>query len=339
VQVTRSDTRGSRLFLAGPAAFAWAMTSVDAVLVCARLGLAAVFLVSAAAKIVDLRGAMHAVAAFGAPRLLARPIGVLLPIVECGIALLLASATLNWWGATAAIGLLLAFTVAITVSLARGKTPPCHCFGQFHAKPIGWSTVVRNAVIALPAGVILVLSDNRSGRQTSLMSVVVIAGALILAGFIGRKIWGGREKSDADVVEGLPMGAPAPPFRLPTPTGRTVALERLICERALTALVFSEPACPECRGLASDIARWQSQYATTVTIVLITRSGERTQDMPTDHGRLDHVLLQQGWEIAEQYKVPGTPGAVLVRREGTIASLVALGRPAIEKLLASAIER
>ena len=106
-----------------------------------------------------------------------------------------------------------------------------HCFGQFHAKPIGWSTVVRNAVIAVPAGVILVLSDNRSGGQTSLMSVVVIAGALILAGFIGRKVWGGREKSDADVVEGLPVGAPAPvpPTDTDGPHGR---VERLICELA-----------------------------------------------------------------------------------------------------------
>jgi hypothetical protein len=220
------------------------MTAADVVLASGRLALALVFLLSGTAKAVDLRGTQHAVAALGAPRFLAQPAGVLLPMVECVVALMLASATLAWWGAVAALVLLLAFTVAITMSLARGERPPCHCFGQLHARPIGWHTVVRNALFAAVAGLILILSNDRSPDQASFTIIVPIAGAVLLAGFIGNKMWGRGESSDADVVEGLPIGTAAPPFQLPTPTGDIVALDRLIHDRPLTALVFTEPMCP-----------------------------------------------------------------------------------------------
>jgi hypothetical protein len=67
--------------------------------------------------------------------------------------------------------------------------------------------------------------------------------------------------------------------------------------------------------------------------VLLTRKNDQAGTIAADGRPLDHVLWQQGREVAEQYKIPGTPGAVLVRHDGTIASLVALGRSAIERLL------
>jgi hypothetical protein len=36
------------------------------------------------------------------------------------------------------LALLVLFIVAIAVTLARGRKPDCHCFGQLHSKPIGW---------------------------------------------------------------------------------------------------------------------------------------------------------------------------------------------------------
>jgi len=41
--------------------------------------------------------------------------------------------------------LLLAFTAAIAVSLARGRAPDCNCFGRLSAGAVGRKTLLRNA--------------------------------------------------------------------------------------------------------------------------------------------------------------------------------------------------
>jgi thiol-disulfide isomerase/thioredoxin len=49
------------------------------------------------------------------------------------------------------------------------------------------------------------------------------------------------------------------------------------------------------------------------------------------------VLLQKDREIAEAYQAYGTPGAVLIRPDGTIGSPVAQGADAIRALIATAL--
>ena len=72
---------------------------MDALLLLARLALAAVFLVAGAAKLVDLPGSIAAMRGFGIPERLTRPMGLLLPVAELMIALLLlpnATALVSW---------------------------------------------------------------------------------------------------------------------------------------------------------------------------------------------------------------------------------------------------
>jgi hypothetical protein len=57
-------------------------------------------------------------------------------------------------GALAAVILLLLFTVAISLTLAKGRRPACHCFGQFSNAPVGWFTVGRNLFLATGAAVV-----------------------------------------------------------------------------------------------------------------------------------------------------------------------------------------
>jgi hypothetical protein len=47
------------------------------------------------------------------------------------------------------------FAIGISVNLARGRTPDCHCFGQLHSAPAGWKTLARNRVLAVVAGFVL----------------------------------------------------------------------------------------------------------------------------------------------------------------------------------------
>src|SRR5215212_7932099 len=105
------------------------------VLLVARLVLAGVFVVAGVTKLLDREGSQQAMTGFGVPAALAAPFGLLLPLAELAVALALLPASTTWWGAIAALALLLLFVVGIGVNLARGRQPDCHCFGQLHSAP------------------------------------------------------------------------------------------------------------------------------------------------------------------------------------------------------------
>lgn len=146
------------------------------VLLCARFLLAVVFVVAGLAQLADRAGSRQALQDVGLPAALAGPVGLLLPPAELVVAVALLPAISAWWGALGALALLLAFGVGIGSNLARGRTPDGHCFGQLHSAPVGWSTLVRNLVLAALAGLVVGF-----GRTTPGLSVVDWSGGLALA--------------------------------------------------------------------------------------------------------------------------------------------------------------
>jgi uncharacterized membrane protein YphA (DoxX/SURF4 family) len=128
---------------------------MDAALLIARLVLAGVFTLAGVAKLSDLKGSRQAIRDFGVPSAIAAPLGLVLPLAELGVAAILLPASTAWWGALGALGLLSVFVVGISINLARGRTPECHCFGQLHSAPAGWKTLARNGALAAVAGFVL----------------------------------------------------------------------------------------------------------------------------------------------------------------------------------------
>ena len=121
-------------------------------LLAARLVLAAVFLLAGSTKLIDPFGTRKALRDFGVPGVLARPLVLLLPLLELIVAAALIPASLVWYGAWGALTLLALFLLVVGVAMARGRKPDCHCFGQLHSAPVGRPTLIRNAVLAACAG-------------------------------------------------------------------------------------------------------------------------------------------------------------------------------------------
>ncbi|WP_151523269.1 MauE/DoxX family redox-associated membrane protein [Serinicoccus kebangsaanensis] len=95
-----------------------------------RLGLAGVLGYAGWTKITDLTGSVQNVLAyelFGYE--LARAIGILLPVVELALALLLLVGLLTRAGAAAAALLMVVFIAGIASAWARGLAIDCGCFG------------------------------------------------------------------------------------------------------------------------------------------------------------------------------------------------------------------
>jgi Methylamine utilisation protein MauE len=161
---------------------------VNAVLLAARLVLAAVFCASGAAKLFDRDGTRATAVALGVPARLGGPAAVMLPAAELLVAAALipaSSAALAGW---AALALLAVFAAAVAISLARGRRPGCHCFGQLTAAPIGWRTLARNAVLAGLAAFVAIggwpdggtsLGAVAATRPATVVAIVLLALAVV----------------------------------------------------------------------------------------------------------------------------------------------------------------
>jgi peroxiredoxin/uncharacterized membrane protein YphA (DoxX/SURF4 family) len=333
----------------------------------ARLLLSIVFLVAGLAKLADLTGSRQAMRDFGVPGKLADMVGLLLPLAEGAIAVALVVPLTSWWGAVAALALLLIFVAGIGYNLAQGRTPDCHCFGQLHSAPAGWSTLIRNLVLAGLAGLVVGFGRTTTGPGiveslnglTVTQGFELLAGALLLVVLIGEG-WllmqmmtqQGRLLLRIEALEtrlgqappqpgapaaGLAVGSPAPSFELPNLAGKTKTLQKLRSLGKPLVLLFTDPGCGPCTALLPDVAKWQREHVGKLQVALISRGTVEANRAKVTEPGVTTVLLQKDHEISEAYKAFGTPSAVLVRQDGTIGSPVAQGADAIRALITTTL--
>src|SRR4051794_6205708 len=108
---------------------------MDSVVLAARLLLAAVFVVAAVGKFMDLPGSRRSLVGFGVPEGLSNIVGTVLPVAELAVAIALIPRPSAQWGAVGALILLLAFVAGVSNALRKGEAPPCNCFGAIHSEP------------------------------------------------------------------------------------------------------------------------------------------------------------------------------------------------------------
>jgi thiol-disulfide isomerase/thioredoxin/uncharacterized membrane protein YphA (DoxX/SURF4 family) len=349
---------------------------MDAALLIARLVLAVVFIVAGLAKLSDLKGSRKAITDFGLPAVLASPLALLLPLAELGVGAALIPASSAWWGALGAVGLLLLFVVGISINLARGRKPDCHCFGQLHSGPAGWKTLARNGALAAVAGFALwqgyvggagPSAISWLGALSTAQLLALVGGVLVLSLLAGQ--WwflvhllrqNGRllvrlEAVEATLAEGpsvlapsqngtpvpqaegLPVGSEAPQFSLSGLYRESLTLEALRSSGKPLMMLFTDPGCGPCNALLPDVGRWQEEHAKKLTLSLVSRGEvEENKTKASEHG-LSNVLLQKDWEVSDTYEVRGTPSAVLISPDGKVASPVAGGAEGIRGLLSYAV--
>lgn len=335
-------------------------------LVTARLVLFAVFVAASLAKLSDRTGSREALIGFGVPNWFATPLGILLPLAELTVAATLVPVTSVWLGAIGALALLLAFIVGISINLARGRTPDCHCFGQLHSAPAGWSTLARNAALASAAGFLVWqgrgnpgpslvgwFGDLRGPERVALLgglfglALLAVQAALLLQvlrqqgrillrldALDARANGGGIASQLQAAIAGLPISSPAPGFRLDALDGEPTTLEDLLASAKPVLLLFTSPNCGPCQALLPEVARWQREYSAKLSIAVVSEgtAGDNRSKV-AKHG-VSRVLLQQKREVAEVYQAWGTPGAVVIGPDGTIGSALAQGSDAIRALVA-----
>ncbi|MGH2550776.1 MAG: redoxin domain-containing protein, partial [Thermomicrobiales bacterium] len=134
---------------------------------------------------------------------------------------------------------------------------------------------------------------------------------------------------------GLPIGTLAPAFRLEGVHGETQTLDALRAAGKPVLLVFTDPGCGPCNALLPDVAAWQQELSSKLTIAVLSRGTvEKNLEKIQAHG-LSTVLIQPDRTLSDAYQAIGTPSAVLVQATGTIGSQVEGGAEKIRDFVKS----
>jgi peroxiredoxin len=324
---------------------------VEIAVLVVRLFLAGVFAVAGAAKLADRRGSRAAAVDFGVPRAFAGVAALGLPLAELAVAAALLPAGSAVWGLAGACALLVAFTAAIALSMARGQAPDCHCFGQLHSEPAGPRTLIRNAVLlALAGGATFGAAfGNRgasavawlgelSARDAVLVAAGAVPAALATAVFIARAQRRPAARPLPDLREmGLPEGFDAPDFALPDRNGTTVSLAELLRRGAPVVLAFTDTECASCRELLPMMAGWQRNHEGAVTIAIVNAGPpDGTRELAEEHGLRD-ILFDLDREVHKAYEVTKTPAGVRVDQPAMIATPYAARVKGIEALVETVV--
>ena len=289
---------------------------------------------------------------------------MLLPLVELATAVALVVPLTAWWGAVAAFSLLLIFVAGIGYNLAQGRTPDCHCFGQLHSAPAGWSTLIRNLVLAGLAGLVAGFGKSVAGpglldlwtsltisERVGILGGVVVVVALIAEGWLLMQMMTQRgrlllrvealEKRLGMVAQpapGLALGTPAPVFELPGLDGKTTTLQKLRSLGKPLVLLFTDAACGPCTALLPDIGQWQREHGKKMVVALVSRGTVEANRTKVKEARVTNVFLQKDGEVAQAYQALGTPCAVVISHEdGTIGSALAQGPDAIRGMIGATL--
>lgn len=317
-----------------------------------------VLLASGVLKLSDRVAAAAAVESFD---VLPGPVKALaktaLPVVEValGVLLLLASGWLLHLATWLTVALMLAFTVLVGVTLARGERPSCHCFGAVSEEPISIWTLARNvALLALTGAVALgvapdqglapAVADATADARSGLLLMVLITAAVIV-------LWVRQERLlrmvGASGASPEQLGAnPAQPASLAAQDipeavlfGPDNALPVQLVEMArdqARLLVFVSPTCSACHALVPLVPQWQEFLGGEVEVTMVS-IGEKEDTAAAYPDQIEEMWFDTE-RAHETLGVPGTPSAVLLGTNAQIGAGPAAGTQAIGELMATIVE-
>lgn len=259
-----------------------------------RFLLAAVLLVSAAAKLVSGRSSREALRSYGIawPRARAALWGGAI-VAETGLAVAVAAGVRG--SAEAAVALLAVFALALAAAILRGRTgAPCGCFGG--RSRIGWPAFARTALLAAGFAAVAFLPDTKLSTEAWLEVglAVALAGLAALAVAL---LALARELGELRLAI-APQAALSLAHEGPELGGRVGLIERFERDprsRSLVA-VFTSPGCVLCQALEPSLR-------------LVANDPEVELEL------FDEEVDADAWA---SLAVPGSPYAVVLGRDGEV---------------------
>jgi protein-disulfide isomerase len=130
------------------------------------------------------------------------------------------------------------------------------------------------------------------------------------------------------------IGEPAPQIVLPGLDGDVVDLATLGGSEVL--VLFWSPGCGFCQQMLPDLKAWEADPPPGAPSLLVISAGTTEENRAL--GLRAPVVLDQTFQTGQAFGADGTPSAVVIDADGSIASDLAVGAQAVLRL-AGASER
>jgi uncharacterized membrane protein YphA (DoxX/SURF4 family) len=146
------------------------------------LALALIFGASGILKLRDLEMFEGSLANYQlAPPWLEKPLAYLLPIIECISAIGLLTRPTRTPAAWMLLGLLVIFTCAVAINLARGRSNiDCGCFGPALRQELSGWMLVRNLALTILTVAVILPAGNRAIEALDVVTIVFGATTLVI---------------------------------------------------------------------------------------------------------------------------------------------------------------
>lgn len=119
------------------------------------------------------------------------------------------------------------------------------------------------------------------------------------------------------------IGDQAPAFSIPDIEGKVVDTADLLGKDTL--LLFWDPACPFCQAMSDDLGRFEEDPPKGAPRLLFIVAGELEKAKAASEEYQSRFLHDREFQVGTMFGTRATPSAVLIDREGRIASAVATG--------------
>lgn len=173
-----------------------------------------------------------------------------------------------------------------------------------------------------------------SGSESNLAAIAI----LLLAGAIALFAWAwSNERGDSSSGENVAVGRESPDFTLPDLNGNQVALSD---HRGEVVLInFWATWCPPCRVEMPDLeAVYRAHHDDGFEILGVDQREpkELVEEFVSERGFSWKFLLDEDFEVSEEYAATSIPRSILVDRDGTVAHVWrgTLTRSQVEQQLA-----
>jgi hypothetical protein len=131
-----------------------------------RILIGAILVATAAGKLLDVAGFARVVGTYRVfSDSLLLPVAVLIPVAELALGIWLLSGRRSFAGAVTALAMHVAYAAWSASAVLRGlRLANCGCFGVFWPRPLGWSTVAEDLVLAGLCGTLAALSPRARSK-------------------------------------------------------------------------------------------------------------------------------------------------------------------------------
>ena len=201
-------------------------------------------------------------------------------------------------------------------------------YGIKHLLLLGDSKLVEEYQARWTPAVVLINEEKKiasqmtfGNRQIRELVEQVITSVESRQGALAVRKTNGHKPQFVQKYSVLKIGELPPIFSLPDLSGRVIDIKDLLGKETL--LLFWNPQCPTCEGMFDALKKWEAHPPKDAPNLVFIATGSEQEIRKMKEEVQSMILIDQDMDVGPLFGFKGTPSAILIDRNGRVASSMA----------------